>query len=356
MKTKPSPTMAQGEVYLRAHSMIGFADLVRGFGAEPEPLIEEAGLPLASLTDHDMLISYRRHALLMEISAQRLGRPAFALDWAKAVAPEFHILGALTLLEFFTSTFREWIDLGIKSLGYHSNAFNFRKMPTDAPGQTTYRYAADSFVLSSRQQTEHIFAVTCMLARRVTNLPDENPLLVRFSHSAPSDQSLHRDIFRCDLEFDAGVDEFVFSERLLDAGTNGNFRLLQPLVRRFIRYRIDHLPLYDQSARMTVALTIPSIVGTGNCNIDFVANALGLPVKRLQRQLANEGTNFSELFDDVRRNMAMRLLTESYAPIERIAGLLDYSSTPAFSLAFKRWAGMSPLQYRKKVRSGSARQ
>ncbi len=116
------------------------------------------------------------------------------------------------------------------------------------------------------------------------------------------------------------------------------------------------MPLYDQSARMTVALAIPSIVGTGNCNIDFVADALGLPVKRLQRQLANEGTNFSELFDDVRRNMAMRLLTESYAPIERIAGLLDYSSTPAFSLAFKRWAGMSPLQYRKKVRSNTARQ
>lgn len=336
--------------------MIGFVDLVRGMGAEPDPLIADAGLPLAALTDHDMLISYRRHAMLLEIAAQRLGRPSFGLEWARTVAPEFHNLGPLTLLEFFTSTFREWIDLGIRSLAYHTNAFNFRKMPQDTPGHATYRYAADSFVLSSRQQTEHIFAITCMLARRVTNLPDENPLLVRFSHSGPDDLTLHRDIFGCDIEFDAGVDEFVFSDDLLSAATNGNFRLMQPLVKRFMRYRIDQMPLYDQSARMTVALAIPSFVGTGNTNIESVAEALGLSVKRLQRQLAMEDTNFTEVLDEVRRNMAIRLLTESHAPIERIAGLLDYSSTPAFSLAFKRWVGLSPMQYRKKSRATLAAQ
>ncbi|WFE73579.1 AraC family transcriptional regulator [Roseinatronobacter sp. S2] len=329
--------------------MIGFVDLVRGLGQDPLNLIEEAGLPVASLTDQDLLIPYRRHALLLEIAARRLERPAFALEWACAVAPHFHNLGPLTLLEYFTSTFREWIDLGIRSISFHTNGFNFRKIPQTARGQTTYRYASDSFVLSSRQQTEHIFALTCMLARRVTNLPHENPLLVRFSHSAPADLAPHRKIFRCEIEFDASVDEFVFSDALLDAGTNGNFSLLQPLVKRFVRYRIDHSPLYDQSARMTVALTIPSVVGTGNCSIEFIADALGLTVKQLQRQLTAEGTNFSEVLDEVRRNMAMRLLTESHAPIERIGGLLDYSSTPAFSLAFKRWAGVSPLQYRKKA-------
>jgi AraC-like DNA-binding protein len=339
------------EAYIRAHSMIGFADLVAGLGQDPVDLIEEAGLPTASLTDQDLLISYRRHAMLLEIAARRLDRPSFALQWAQALAPDFHNLGPLTLLEYFTSTFREWIDLGMRSLSYHTNGFNFRKIPEAAPGQLTYRYASDSFVLSSRQQTEHIFALTCMLARRVTNLPNENPLLVRFSHSAPVDLSLHRKIFRCKIEFDASVDEIIFSDHLLEARTNGNFSLLQPLVMRFVRYRVDHLPLYDQSARMTVALTIPSVVGTGNCNIEFIATALGLSVKQLQRQLASEGTNFSEVLDEVRRNMAMRLLRESHASVESIGGLLDYSSTPAFSLAFKRWAGVSPLQFRKRFRA-----
>jgi AraC-like DNA-binding protein len=101
-----------------------------------------------------------------------------------------------------------------------------------------------------------------------------------------------------------------------------------------------------------VELTIPSLIGTGNCNIEFVAEALGTNVKRLQRTLASENTSFSEILEKVRQNMALRLLSESDAPIERIAGLLDYSSTPPFTLAFKRWKGMSPLQYRKKKRAG----
>lgn len=341
-----------GEAYLRSYSMIGFSEIVRRYDMEPELLLEEAGLPLSALKDHDLLISYRRHAMLLEITALRLGRPSFALEWAQAVAPDFLNLGPLTLLDFFTKTFREWIELGIRSIRHHTNGFNFSEVPQSSPGQTTYRYTADSFVLSSRQQTEHIFALTCMLARRVTNLPDDNPLLVRFSHSAPKDQSLHRDIFRCNLEFDAGVDEIVFSDHLLEARTNGNLALFQPMVKRFIRYRVDRLPLYDQSVRMTVALAIPSVVGTGNCSVDSIAEALGLSVKQLQRQLAMEGTNFSEVLDEVRRNMAVKLLTESHVSIERISGLLAYSSTPAFSLAFKRWMGRSPLQYRKAAQAG----
>jgi AraC-like DNA-binding protein len=35
--------------------------------------------------------------------------------------------------------------------------------------------------------------------------------------------------------------------------------------------------------------------------------------------------------------MARRLLIESEMSVERIARLLDYSSTPPFTLAFKRW-------------------
>lgn len=342
---------ANAEAYLRSYSMIGYASIVREFGGNPEALVEEAGLPSSSLVDHDMLISYRRHAVLLELSAQRLGRPSFAIDWALAATPEFHNLGPLTLLEFFTSTFREWIELGIRTIAYHTNGFNFVQVPESRPGLTTYRYASDSFVLSSRQQTEYIMAVTCMLARRVTSLPHENPELVRFSHSQPIDISPHREVFRCDIEFDAGVDEIAFSQSLLDAPTNGNLRIMQPLVKRFMRYRIDHIPLYDQSTRMTVALAIPTFVGTGNCNIESIALALGLTVKKLQRQLAAEGTNFSEVLDEVRRNMAVRLLTESNAPVDRIAGLLDYSSNPPFSLAFKRWFGIPPLQYRKKFQN-----
>lgn len=338
--------------YIRACALIGFAELVRELGGDPDPLFLDAGLSPSILKDVDMLVSFRRCAILLELSAQRLGRPSFGLEWAIASQPHFQNLGPLTLLEFLTADFREWLDLGLRSLTYHTNAYVLQEIEPERPEEVRFRYTCDSFALTSRQQTEHTFALIVMLARKACNRPGTHPLLIRFSHKKPADLSLHAEIFGCPIEFDAAYDEFVFPKAYLHFRTSGNFRLFQPLVNRLIRYRIDQLPVYDQSATVTVELTIPSLIGTGNCNIEFVAEALGTNVKRLQRTLASENTSFSEILEKVRQNMALRLLSESDAPIERIAGLLDYSSTPPFTLAFKRWKGMSPLQYRKKKRAG----
>ena len=76
------------------------------------------------------------------------------------------------------------------------------------------------------------------------------------------------------------------------------------------------------------------------------ADSLGVSVKKLQRLLALENTSFSDILDEVRHTIAVRLLSESDAPISRVAGLLDYSTVPPFTLAFRRWTGVSPRAFR----------
>ena len=46
----------------------------------------------------------------------------------------------------------------------------------------------------------------------------------------------------------------------------------------------------------------------------------------------------------------MRACNAADAPVERIAGLLDYSAATPFIQAFKRWTGETPLAYRKRQR------
>ncbi|MBL8845828.1 MAG: helix-turn-helix transcriptional regulator [Hyphomicrobium zavarzinii] len=75
--------------------------------------------------------------------------------------------------------------------------------------------------------------------------------------------------------------------------------------------------------------------------------------KKLQRLLSHEGTSFSAILDDVRRAMAVRLLSDTEAPISRIAGLLAYSTPGPFTLAFKRWTGVSPRVFRKRLPASS---
>ena len=169
----------------------------------------------------------------------------------------------------------------------------------------------------------------------------------------PQDLSLHNSIFRCPMEFNAEHTEILFDPKFLSYKTTGGLTLLKSIVGYYIRHRMKSLPLYDQTMAATVSLAIPSVIGTGNCNIEFIANSIGLSSKKLRRLLAAEATTFSDILDGARSEMACRYLIESDAPVASIAGLLDYSAAPPFILAFRRWTGKSPLEFRKHARGGS---
>jgi AraC-like DNA-binding protein len=196
-----------------------------------------------------------------------------------------------------------------------------------------------------------ILGNVCMMTRAVTGLADENPKMIRFQHGQPKELATHHKVFRCPIEFNSDHMEIVFRAELLQAKTNGSLRLLKPLVSRYVKYRIARMPVYDASMTTTVSFAIPSVIGTGHCGIETIAESLGMPTKRLQRALADEGTNFSEILEKVRDAMARRLLIETNMSVERISGLLDYSSTPPFTLAFKRWTDQTPLAFRKRERA-----
>ncbi|MGL4490666.1 MAG: helix-turn-helix domain-containing protein [Rhizobiaceae bacterium] len=50
------------------------------------------------------------------------------------------------------------------------------------------------------------------------------------------------------------------------------------------------------------------------------------------------------------------MLADTDAQVSQIAGLLDYASTPPFTTAFRRWTGMTPLDYRQHRRETSVQE
>jgi AraC-like DNA-binding protein len=342
--------MFLGDSYIRATQLIGFVDEVQRAGGDPVALLNEVGIPVAALTDIDRLISFRKYALLLELSAQRLGKPQFGLEWANNSPAHFPHLGPLVLLGNYVATVREWGDLAEKYWRFHTNAFVLPRSVDPTTGTATTQYVADSFALPGRQIAEMSLGNLCGVVRAIANRQDLSPKLVRFQHNRPASISMHEQVFRCPIEFDADRTEVLFDEQILDLKTNRSLRIFKSLVGFYIKNRIDRMPVYDASTTTTVGLAIPSMLGTGQCRIEAVAEALGVHSKRLQRDLANEGTNFSEILDKVRENIARRLLVESDIPVERMAGLLEYSATAPFTSAFKRWTGQSPLVFRRTER------
>jgi AraC-like DNA-binding protein len=76
------------------------------------------------------------------------------------------------------------------------------------------------------------------------------------------------------------------------------------------------------------------------------AAALHLSLRTLTRRLADEGSTFQALKDELRRDTAIRRLTTSDTPIAVIGQELGFEDPNAFHRAFKKWTGSTPGAYR----------
>lgn len=91
-----------------------------------------------------------------------------------------------------------------------------------------------------------------------------------------------------------------------------------------------------------------SLLPGGKASLEAVARRLDLSPRTLQRKLANAEAGFGDLLDATCRELAMRYVLGTHLPIARIAQLLGYSESAAFTRSYQRWNRMSPRRHRQK--------
>jgi len=82
-------------------------------------------------------------------------------------------------------------------------------------------------------------------------------------------------------------------------------------------------------------------------SLEDVASRLHVSTRTLKRQLAQQGTSFSDILDDIREQKALLLLARKDLSVEQVADRLGYSDVANFTRAFKRWTGQTPSGWRK---------
>jgi len=78
---------------------------------------------------------------------------------------------------------------------------------------------------------------------------------------------------------------------------------------------------------------------------DLVSRELHMSKRSLQRRLQDEGTSFSDLLRDLRKERARDYLRKNHA-LGDVAFLLGFSDHSNFTRAFKSWYGLTPSQFR----------
>lgn len=348
LKEKMKATTLQPErFYIRAVSLIGFSELVGSAGYDPKELLVLAGIDQSALDDVDIYISANKFGTLLELAASHMQRPTFGIDWAKSMVPYFPNLGPIMLAATKARTMREWIQRIEAYWHSHTNAYRPRRIKMPGTPYVACRFEFDNSTALRRQKIESIFASISLLARVLTGLTDKSHVMVRFRHGGPVNRGTYEEVFRCAIEFNAAHYEIVFDDRHLDLPVACSQEYLKACAAAHFHERVSRMPVFQGTAQITVETMIRSMLGVGVISAEVVARSMGMGTKTLQRRLAEENTSYAEILEDIRRSEAIRLLGTTKVPMFRLAKLLDYSSAPAFNLAFRRWTGLSPSEYRR---------
>ncbi|EED31139.1 helix-turn-helix- domain containing protein, AraC type [gamma proteobacterium NOR5-3] len=104
----------------------------------------------------------------------------------------------------------------------------------------------------------------------------------------------------------------------------------------------------DANLAARLKLTLPSYLGDGYPAIEKAAAIAHTSVRSLQRELSLLGTSYTSLIQQIRFEEAVKLLDNPAEKIINIALELGYEDASHFARAFKRVAGTSPREYRKR--------
>jgi AraC-like DNA-binding protein len=78
-----------------------------------------------------------------------------------------------------------------------------------------------------------------------------------------------------------------------------------------------------------------------------IADLMAMSERSLTRQLSAQGTSYSRLLASVQTQRATNLLRNQTLSISQIGYRLGYSEPAAFTRAFTKWTGQSPLKWRQ---------
>ena len=252
-------------------------------------------------------------------------------------------------LMFSSPTFRDGMTRAFKYLRLVSDALHVRLIQ-DTQG-TRLAVVGSASQAPQLRHTEICIVYGLILFAQSITERKARPLRVRLRCSRRAPLREYESIFGCPVEFDGAESEIWFEPAVLDLPSPRWDADLLHLHEELAEKRLSGLKRQDLIERVRGVFS--QRLELDGCELEDVARVLGLPPRRLRFELTRAGTSFTELLSEFRYAVARKLLRTTEEPIESIVYLTGFSEPSTFYRAFKRWSGMTPVQYRERRRKAA---
>lgn len=197
--------------------------------------------------------------------------------------------------------------------------------------------------------SKQLLDCTLMAASRALQDSSNRELLVErveLSHDGLGDHSLYSRLFNCPVLFGQADNRIYFSPELLTQRSIHSQPELLSLQLQCADTQLAQLHRHDFIAR--VRGNIASQLASGDATIATVAENMDIDSLQLKDQLENAQTSFSQILNQYRHQLSIRLLEQTSETIAEIVYLTGFAEPSTFYRAFKRWEGVTPIEYRRR--------
>lgn len=168
----------------------------------------------------------------------------------------------------------------------------------------------------------------------------------KFKYSAPKHVSQYCSVFGDSLLFNAPSNSLSFDRKLLQLPIRTANQLLKNIVEDKAKAWMARLSDQASITEQVSLLTKEALAEGKPINVDAVCKRLAKSRQTLYRQLKAEGTDFTQIYDNTRMQLATTLVQDTNISIDAISLQLGYRDSSSFYKAFRRWTQMSPKTYR----------
>jgi AraC-like DNA-binding protein len=173
------------------------------------------------------------------------------------------------------------------------------------------------------------------------------PLRAKFPMNKETDPLEYERVLRCKPQHKPNDCLLEFDDRFWDEPIlTANYELQRLMLEKVGQKTMMTTNAISLSERIINYLTANAYLGIASLE-EIAANFNSSP-RTLQRKLQEEGVSFQQLADSVRKSIAMHYLQSGNYPVKEVSYILGYNELSAFTRAFKRWTGKTPLDFQKK--------
>jgi AraC-like DNA-binding protein len=316
---------------------------IESCGHDPAPLYRKAGINPALLKKSDARIAISHVDELWQLAVELLDDPCFGIKMSENWHPSY--AGALGYAWCASSTLRTALNRVVRYVHVVSEDLNIKLADTHGGLKIIVDLGKSVFTLP--QHHDVVLSVLMHMCR--FNYGDElMPAEVCLAHDKPPCENIISGYFRTPVVYDAPASSLTLRKEDVDRTLTTSNKELALLHDEFLMKYLIEIKKGDivQQIQSVIMENLPS----GNVTDNLIARELNLSERSLQRKLKEKGTSFRSVLDNVREMAAIQYIKNPVNSMSDIAFLLGFSEQSAFSRAFKKWTGTSPVKYRNSLK------